>query len=144
MDAAFLRRIPYKIEVGPPSLEQFRHIFDSECERHGLTLSDETFDFIVYMITKEKGLELAGFQPIFLIDQVVATCRFLGEDPELKSPYIEYAVDNLRVKRNREPRTERTVRPDAQEIPSAEREPADVDVNGQYSTFKNQRTDSRD
>ncbi len=144
MDAAFLRRIPYKIEIGAPKVEQFRRIFDSECERHGLTLSDETFNFIVYMITKEKGLELAGFQPTFIAEQVMATCRFQGKDVELKSPFIEYAIDNLRVKRNPEPRTERTVRPDAREIPSAAREPADVDVYDQYSTFKNQRADSRD
>jgi hypothetical protein len=108
MDPAFLRRLPYKIEVGPPSLDQFRRIFQMECARHNLTLSDEVFSFIVYMITKEKELELAGFQPTFIVEQVSATCRFLGKDPELKSPYVEYAVNNLRVRRNAEPRMERT------------------------------------
>ena len=29
IDAAFLRRIPYKIEIGPPSLDQYRRIFES-------------------------------------------------------------------------------------------------------------------
>jgi hypothetical protein len=125
MDAAFLRRIPYKIEIGAPTPDQFRRIFDNECARQGLTLSDETFDFIEYMIRKEKGMELAGFQPIFIVDQVVATCRFLGKDPELKSPYIEYAINNLRINHSPQPRTERTVRPDARERPSAAREPAD-------------------
>ena len=55
MDPAFLRRLPYKIEVGPPNLDQFRRIFERECERHDMTLSDEVFNFIVYMITKKKG-----------------------------------------------------------------------------------------
>jgi hypothetical protein len=99
MDPAFLRRIPYKIEVGPPSLEQFRQIFDTECQRHGMILDDDIFKFIVYMITHDKGLPLAGFQPIFIIEQVVATCRFMEKKPELKSPYIDYAINNLRVKR---------------------------------------------
>jgi SpoVK/Ycf46/Vps4 family AAA+-type ATPase len=108
MDPAFLRRLPYKIEVGPPGLDQFHRIFQMECARHNLTLSDEVFSFIVYMITKEKELELAGFQPTFIVEQVTATCRFLGKDPELKSPYVEYAVNNLRVRRNTEPRMERT------------------------------------
>lgn len=108
MDPAFLRRLPYKIEVGPPGLDQFRQIFERECQRHGMTLTDETFNFMVYLITKEKGLELAGFQPTFIVEQVEATCRFLGKATELKSPYIEYAVNNLRVRRNAEPRTERT------------------------------------
>jgi hypothetical protein len=107
MDPAFLRRLPYKIEVGPPSLDQFHRIFKMECARHMLTLTDEAFDFMVYLITKEKELELAGFQPTFIVEQVTATCRFLGKDPVLKSPYIEYAINNLRVRRNTEPRMER-------------------------------------
>jgi hypothetical protein len=119
MDPAFLRRLPYKIEVGPPSVDQFRRIFEQHCKERGVPLTDDVFNFIVYMITKEKGLELAGFQPTFIIDQVTATCRFLGKDPELKSPYVEYAINNLRVKRNPEPRTERVVRPDAPENTTA-------------------------
>ncbi len=55
IDAAFLRRIPYKIEVGPPSLEQYRRIFEMECKRRNMPLSDEVFDFIVYMVREEKG-----------------------------------------------------------------------------------------
>jgi energy-coupling factor transporter ATP-binding protein EcfA2 len=125
MDPAFLRRLPYKIEVGPPNIDQFRRIFEQNCAERGMTLTDEVFNFIVYMITKEKGLELAGFQPTFIIDQVTATCRFLGKDPELKSPYIEYAVNNLRVKRNPQPRTERVVHPDAPATTAAARVSSD-------------------
>ena len=100
IDAAFLRRIPYKIEVEPPNLDQYRNIFERECERQNLTLSDEVFDFIVYLVREEKGLDLAGFHATFIVDQVVATCRFLGVKPELRSPYIDYAINNLRVRRN--------------------------------------------
>jgi len=119
MDPAFLRRLPYKIEVGPPEVDQFRRIFEQECEKRAMVLTDEVFNFIVYMITREKGLELAGFQPTFIIDQVEATCRFLQKDAELKSPYIEYAINNLRVKRNPQPRTDRVVRPDVPGKPPA-------------------------
>jgi hypothetical protein len=104
MDPAFLRRLPYKIEVASPGLEQYRVIFDNIAALHGMTLTDDTFKYIVYMIKQEKGLDLAGFQPIFIIDQVEATCRFLGIKPELKSPYIDFAINNLRVKRNNDPR----------------------------------------
>jgi hypothetical protein len=125
MDPAFLRRLPYKIEVGPPSLEQYRTIFARESQRHDMTLSGEVFDFIVYMIREEKGLELAAFQPTFIIEQVVATCRFLGKKPELRSPYIDYAVNNLRVRRNQEPRTESHTHASAQG-PSRLAEPENI------------------
>lgn len=99
MDPAFLRRLPYKIEVGAPTLERYRDIFLKECARQGLALSDQGFHFIVRKIREEKQLELAAYQPRFIVDQVVATCRFLGEPPQFKPRYIEYAINNLRVNR---------------------------------------------
>ena len=99
MDPAFLRRLPYKIEVGAPSLERYRRIFEQECQRHGIPLPDDIFATIVDKITREKGLEFAAYQPRFIVDQVVATCRFVGQPPHLEARFIDYAVDNLRVKR---------------------------------------------
>jgi hypothetical protein len=123
MDSAFLRRIPYKIEIPPPRPEQFRRILENECRRRGIAVSDETANYIMYLITKEKRLGLAGFQPSFIVDQVVATCCFLEKTVELKSPYIEYAIDNLRVKRGAEIRRERERRSGSEEGP-AEKEAA--------------------
>jgi hypothetical protein len=99
MDPAFLRRLPYKIEVSSPSLELFEEIFEKECRRQGITLSRQTFDTIVYKITAEKGLELAAFHPRFIIDQVVATCRFMHQEAHFEPRFIDYAIDNLRVRR---------------------------------------------
>jgi energy-coupling factor transporter ATP-binding protein EcfA2 len=103
MDPAFLRRLPYKIEVGAPSLESFRRIFETECAKHGLPLSSEVFDSIVYKIEKEKGLERAAYQPGFIVDQVIATCRFMERAPRMEPRYIDYALDNLRVHRSSTP-----------------------------------------
>lgn len=99
MDPAFLRRLPYKIEVGAPSLERYRDIFLKECERQGLELHEEIFQFIVRKVVQEKQLELAAYQPRFIVDQVLATCRFMGEPPQFKPRYVEYAINNLRVNR---------------------------------------------
>jgi len=98
MDTAFLRRLPYKIEVGAPNLENYRRIFDTECERRGLTMPDDVFNLIVHQIVEEKGLELAAYHPRFIVDQVVATCRFMGQMPHFEPRFIEYAINNLRVR----------------------------------------------
>jgi hypothetical protein len=100
MDPAFLRRLPYKIEIGSPSVEIFRQIFEKECKPHGMVLTDEVFDSIVQRIQDEKKLDLAAFQPRFIVDQVVASCRFIGEVPRLDSRFIQYAIDNLRTRRS--------------------------------------------
>ncbi len=101
MDPAFLRRLPYKIEVGAPSMEIYQRIFEKECARQGLPFSVEVFEYIVYKLKKEKGMDLAAFQPKFIVDQVVATCRFMKDAPHFEPRFVDYALNNLRVNRNK-------------------------------------------
>jgi len=82
------------------TLDRYRVIFEKECARQNLELPGEAFNYIVRKITEEKSMELAAYQPQFIVDQVVATCRFLGEPPQLKPRYIEYAINNLSVHRS--------------------------------------------
>ena len=97
MDQAFLRRIPYKLEVSNPTREQFRRIFEIESRAAGLKLTDDAFASITQTITSRKGLNLAAYHPKFIVDQVVAACRFTGQPPSFDTRFIEYAVKNLRV-----------------------------------------------
>jgi hypothetical protein len=99
MDPAFLRRLPYKIEVGSPTEDLYRRIFERECEKQGLQLSEELFATIVRKIKVEKGIDFAAYQPKFVIDQIVATCRFMGQAPHFEPRFIDYALDNLSVRR---------------------------------------------
>jgi hypothetical protein len=109
MDPAFLRRLPYKIEVGGPDVQRYYRIMHTECERNGFPLTEDIFAYIVNKLRKEKQMELAAYQPRFIVDQVVATCRFLEQPPHFEARYIDYALDNLRVKRPSElPMTQRT------------------------------------
>lgn len=98
MDPAFLRRLPYKIEVGAPSEENFKRIFRKESEKQKMTLPDEVFDTITRKLRDEKQMEYAAYMPRFVVDQVVATCKFMGQPPHYEPRYIDYALDNLRVK----------------------------------------------
>ncbi len=104
MDAEFLRLLQYKIEVDGPSPEIYKRIFEKECERQGLPSPGELFDSILHKITIEKGLKLAAYQPKFIVDQVVATCRFMGQMPHFEPRFIEYAIDNLKVRRHAPPK----------------------------------------
>ncbi len=100
MDPAFLRRLPYKIEIGSPSVELYKQIFTKECQSQGLTLPDQVFESIVFKIKEDKQLDLAAFQPRFLIEQIVSSCRFMEQEASLEPRFLNYAIDNLRVRRN--------------------------------------------
>jgi hypothetical protein len=100
MDPAFLRRLPYKIEISSPNQQNFKTIFCKESEKQGLTMTDEIFNYIVHKLKNEKKLDFAAYQPRFIVDQVVATCRFMGQPVHFEPRYLDYALDNLRVKRS--------------------------------------------
>jgi hypothetical protein len=99
MDPAFLRRIPYKLEVTGPSRDAFRRIFEKISKGQGLPFSDDVFDYIVAELDK-RGAELANYQPKFLIDQIVAACGFKETAPQFDRKLVDYAISNLSVRRS--------------------------------------------
>jgi hypothetical protein len=99
MDPAFLRRLPYKIEVGAPSIEVYREILQDECDAAGLELRDAHFEQIMQGISGRKQLALACYQPRFIVEQVVASCQFEAMPPHFTERFIDYAIDNLKVAR---------------------------------------------
>jgi DNA polymerase III delta prime subunit len=98
MDAAFLRRLPYKIEVGGPSPENYRAIFEKLTGQLGIEFTDDMFATILHKVTAERQMELAAYHPRFIVDQVVAIARFMGTNPRFDSGSIDYALDNLKVR----------------------------------------------
>ena len=100
MDAAFLRRIPYKLRVGEPSQDDFRLMLEAVVKTAKLTLTDEVFSSIIKGITETKGMKLAAYHPQFIVDQVLAACRFSEHPPAFEPRFIDYALDNLRVQRS--------------------------------------------
>jgi DNA polymerase III delta prime subunit len=97
MDTAFLRRLPYKVEVAAPNRQTYRAIFETVCRKANVEFNDLIFNTIVHKITQEKGLDLAAFHARFIVDQVLAIARFMNTQPKLDAATIDYAVDNLCV-----------------------------------------------
>jgi hypothetical protein len=99
MDPAFLRRIPYKLETPPPDLENYREIFDRVAEKESLALDEDIFQFVLKKLTIENSHPLACYQPRFIVDQVLAACKYEGVAPTFSRERIAVALDNLYVKR---------------------------------------------
>jgi hypothetical protein len=64
-----------------------------------LQFTDELFNYVVTKVRRDKGLDLAAYQPRFIVDQVVASCKFMEQPPHMEPRFIDYALDNLRVRR---------------------------------------------
>ena len=95
MDAAFLRRIPFKIEVGPPTPEAFREIFHAIATERGLETTDEMVTFIIKELTETHDFPLAGYQPKFIVEQLLAVAKYRGMQPRFDPAAMRFAIANL-------------------------------------------------
>lgn len=97
MDAAFLRRIPYKLQMLGPTLPEYRQIFDAAAAAAGLELPDDVFDFVVTRLTAGGCHALAAFQPRFICDQAAQVCQCFQLETELTCALAADALENLYV-----------------------------------------------
>ena len=98
MDPAFLRRIPYKIEVTAPSKEDYRRIFCAVAAAGGFDCGNEMADFVITELREKNDFPLASYQPKFLVDQLRAACKFRGVPPHFRPELLERALKNLYTK----------------------------------------------
>ena len=97
MDAAFLRRIPYKILFAAPDRADFRRLFVIEAAARNLELPEETFSAIVEALTTRVDFGLALFQPRFICEQVAAIRRLYDMPPVITRELAMDALANLYV-----------------------------------------------
>ncbi len=97
MDPAFLRRIPYKIQMVGPSREEYQEIFIRAAQARGLTVTQAAFEYVVEALTRTGKFQLAAFQPYFLCDQVAQVCRCFRLKPEMTVDLVSDALENLYV-----------------------------------------------
>jgi hypothetical protein len=92
-DEAFLRRIPYKIAVGDPTLHQFTDIFEMNCRRRGLRFHQVMVAYLHRRHYRPHGRHLRACHPRDLIEQVIALCQFQGRAPAITRELLDQACD---------------------------------------------------
>jgi predicted ATPase with chaperone activity len=97
-DEAFLRRIRYKINVPNPSWEDFRTIFQRNCDQRGIAYDEEMFKYLVLEHYVKIKREPKSVHPRDLLDQIVDIARYLQREPRLEKELIDAAVDAYFVK----------------------------------------------
>ena len=93
-DEAFLRRIPYKIEVFDPSEEQFRNLFHKELSSQGFEFEEEAIDQLIEYHYKHANRPFRFCHVGDLIDQCRDFCDFHGRQLQFNRDIVELAVLN--------------------------------------------------
>jgi predicted ATPase with chaperone activity len=92
VDEAFLRRLRHKIEVGDPTYEQYREIFQQVASTKGVTYNDSGLAYLLQEWYIRRGRKLRASHPRDLCDQILDIARYLNVDPEMTTKMIDRAA----------------------------------------------------
>jgi len=90
-DEAFLRRIPYKIAIGDPNVDEFTKIFELNCKRRNMRFHQVMVAYLQRRHYKPSGRPLRACHPRDLLDQVSALCRYRGVEPTITRELLDAA-----------------------------------------------------
>jgi len=90
-DEAFLRRIPYKIPINDPTLEEFSRIFDLNCRKRSLPFHQVMVAYLHRRHYRPFRRPLRACQPRDILEHVTAMCRYRGHAPAITRELIDAA-----------------------------------------------------
>jgi DNA-binding PadR family transcriptional regulator len=94
VDEAFLRRIPYKIEVLDPSESEFRELFKFMSPKLGFEYNEDAIDYLIDRHYKRVNRPFRACQPRDLLMQVRNHCLYQKLPLTMSPEYFDYAVEN--------------------------------------------------
>jgi hypothetical protein len=91
-DDAFLRRIPYKIEVNDPSEEEFRHLFEGVAEALDCGFDEAVIEDLLARHYRPVGRPRRRCHPRDLMLQIRNFCTYNDLELEMRPEYFDRVV----------------------------------------------------
>lgn len=92
VDEAFLRRIPYKIEITDPTPEEFHDLFQIYCQRFDCDYRPEVVDYLLSTHFLSCGRRLRRCHPRDLLNQIRNFCVYNDLQMEIRPEYFDRVV----------------------------------------------------
>ena len=97
-DGAALRRIFFKIKVDGPNQDNFLKIFAMVARKKKMPLDEGALLHLLKVKYPTIDNNFANYQPVFLIDQMIAICEFEGIPYQMTPELIDRAWSNMFVR----------------------------------------------
>ncbi|PZR01080.1 MAG: ATPase [Cereibacter sphaeroides] len=97
-DGAALRRIFFKIKIDGPNQENFLKIFAMVARKKKIPLDETALLHLMKVKFPTIANNYANYQPVFLIDQMIAICNFEGIPYQMSPALIDRAWANMFVR----------------------------------------------
>ncbi len=94
VDDAFLRRIPYKIEIVDPDESTFRNLLKIMAPNLGVEYDQEAVEYLISKHYQAVGRPLRCCQPRDLILQIRNYCRYANKPAKMTAENFDFAVEN--------------------------------------------------
>jgi hypothetical protein len=94
VDEAFLRRIPYKIDVSNPSEDQFRQLFAALAAKAGVAFAAEDLDCLIEHCYRQTGRTMRFCHARDLLHQIEVYWDYLGQPRRLSREAIQASANN--------------------------------------------------
>ena len=94
MDDAFLRRIPYKIEVENPSRENFVKLFEIMCKVYNFEWKPDLIKYLLDTHYTPLDRPLRNCHPRDLLLQVQNFCKYRRQPMEVTKETLDFACQN--------------------------------------------------
>ena len=91
-DEAFLRRIPYKIEIGDPSPPEFHHLFQIYARKFNCEYRAPVIDYLIQKHYLEANRPMRRCQPRDLLQQISNFCSYNECKMEMLEEYFDRIV----------------------------------------------------
>ena len=97
-DGAALRRIFFKIKIDGPNQENFLKIFAMMARKRKMPLDEATMIHLLKVKYPTIDNNFANYQPVFLIDQMIAICEFENMPYHMTPALVDRAWANMFVR----------------------------------------------
>ena len=94
VDEAFMRRVPFKIEIGDPLQGEYVELFRRACETSSIPWRPDVIEKLIEKHYISTGRPLRRCHPRDLLAQVAALSAYHGERPDLRMDYLDMACRN--------------------------------------------------
>jgi len=92
VDEAFLRRIPYKVEIGDPDSEEFHRLFQIYAGQFDCEYLPEAVDYLIQTHYAPSNRAMRRCQPRDLLNQIRNYCQYNELPMEMRTEYFDRVV----------------------------------------------------
>jgi len=97
VDEAFLRRLRHKIEIGDPSYEEYRQIFQRVAMAKNVEYNDQGLAYLLQEWYIKRNRKLRASHPRDLCDQLIDIAHYRGVEPTMTRELLDLAAQSYFV-----------------------------------------------